>query len=190
MFYPTAPESRNAAPARTGSGVWRRTCLCARLLRDVVAALPGGVLRGLDLLPALAPQNADETPHRVLLPARCFDDFSERHTLGTLHHRDHLCFFVGSRFTCALRRRCAPGSLGRGLLRLSLGGRGVGRLFRGVRGETRDRLTDPRNGRLAIGELLDRLQVVEWGNTREAIPGLYQTGRGPFRGELREFFRR
>ena len=39
------------------------------LLRDVVAALPGSVLRRFDLLPALAAKDDDKTPHRVLLPA-------------------------------------------------------------------------------------------------------------------------
>jgi hypothetical protein len=49
----------------TGSGVGREE-VEDRLLRDVVAALPGGVLRGFDLLPALAPQDADEAPNGML----------------------------------------------------------------------------------------------------------------------------
>ena len=61
------------------------------LLRDFVAALPGGVLRGLDLLPTLAAQDADEAAHSVLLPSGGFLRFR-------LHHRDHLSILVGSRF--------------------------------------------------------------------------------------------
>ena len=39
------------------------------LLGDTVAALPGGVLRGLDLLAAFAAQDANEAANCVRLPA-------------------------------------------------------------------------------------------------------------------------
>ena len=40
------------------------------LLRDAVGSLPGGVLRGFDLLSALAAEDADEASNGVVLPAR------------------------------------------------------------------------------------------------------------------------
>ena len=71
--WPT--QMRNAAPAGTGSGVCYDD-FAGRLLRDAIAALPGGVLRGFDLLAALAPQDANEAPDRMRLPGRGF------HNLG------------------------------------------------------------------------------------------------------------
>jgi hypothetical protein len=60
-------KAENAA----ASANWKRRCKEGAeggLLRDVVAALPGGVLRGFDLPLALAAEDADKTPHCVLLP--------------------------------------------------------------------------------------------------------------------------
>ncbi len=70
------------------------------------------------------------------------------------------------------------------LLRLPFGGRDVGRRLRTVRGQTRDRLPDSRDGGLAARELLYRLQFVEGSDAREAIPGVHQAGRGPIRSEF------
>ena len=50
-----------------------------------------------------------------------------------------------------------------------------------------DRLPDPRHGDLAGGELPHRLQVVERGDAREAVPGFRQAVGGPARGELGQF---
>ena len=52
------------------------------LLRNAIGALPGGVLRGLHLLPALAAQDPHEAAHCVLLPARRFHDRFERYSFG------------------------------------------------------------------------------------------------------------
>jgi len=60
------------------------------LLRDAVAALPGGVLRGFDLLAALAAQDADEAAHRVLLPAGGSGDFGEGRALGATLATDRI----------------------------------------------------------------------------------------------------
>ena len=49
-----------------------------------------------------------------------------------------------------------------------LGGRDTFRLFRAVRGQTLDRRPNTRHRRLAAGELLHRLQVVERGHAGEA----------------------
>jgi hypothetical protein len=75
-----------------------------------------------------------------------------------LHHRDYLCFLVGARFGCAPLRPGARRSLRRGLLSRPLGGRDAGRTWRTVRGQTRNSLPDTRDGGLAAGDVLDRLQ--------------------------------
>lgn len=55
------------------------------LFSDTVVALTGSVFGRLDLLAALAPQNADESTHRVFLPPGGADDLVERHSLGSPH---------------------------------------------------------------------------------------------------------
>jgi hypothetical protein len=74
------------------------------LFQDSIRALSGCVLSGFDLLPALAAQDADETAHRVLLPARDFHDLGQSRAFGALHHGDHLRLVVGARFGCAFLR--------------------------------------------------------------------------------------
>jgi hypothetical protein len=85
-------------------------------LVPAVAALPGGILRGFDLRSALAPEDAHEPPDRVLLPAGGLDDLGQRHTLGSLHHRDYFGLLVGALFVGASARRFASGGLLWGLL--------------------------------------------------------------------------
>src|ERR1700733_3181748 len=92
-MWPT--QAGNAALVGTRSGVSLKE-LDWSLLGDLVRALPGGVLRGLDLLAALAGEDADEATDGVLLPARSCYDLSQRRTLGALHHRDHVGLLVGT----------------------------------------------------------------------------------------------
>lgn len=99
------PQRSNAVPAGTGSGVGRK--LRGWLLHYAVAALPSGVFRGFDFLAALAAENADEAPHGVLLPARRFHDFRQRHALSALHHRDHVGLLIGARLGGAFLRPSA-----------------------------------------------------------------------------------
>jgi hypothetical protein len=94
---PRKQERGSGAGPETASG-GERSCI-----RDVVAALPGGILRGLDLLTALAPQDADEAAHRMLRPARGFDNLGERRALPASSSRSPL-LLVGPRFGRALLR--------------------------------------------------------------------------------------
>ena len=66
------------------------------LFPDLVRPFARGVLGGLDLLPSLAAQDADEAANRVRLPARSFHDFGQCRTFGALHHGDHLGLLVGA----------------------------------------------------------------------------------------------
>jgi len=66
------------------------------LLCDLVRALARGVLGRLDHLASFAAQKADESTHRMQLPARGGHDLGQGRTLGALHHRDHLGLLVGA----------------------------------------------------------------------------------------------
>ena len=77
MTQATTPPWREPAAALGRNGL-------GGLLRDLVDPLAGRALRGVDLLAALAAEDADETTDGVLLPPRDFDDFGQRRTLGTL----------------------------------------------------------------------------------------------------------
>jgi hypothetical protein len=46
---------------------------------------------------------------------------------------------------------------------------------------------DPANRRLAVRELLDRLEVAEGRDAGEAVPGLDEAADGPLAGEFGEF---
>ena len=59
------PGRRGTPPRHEPEAALEAEDVAGRLLRDAVAALPGGVLRGFDLLPALAAQDADEAPDGV-----------------------------------------------------------------------------------------------------------------------------
>src|SRR5947209_1935495 len=80
--------------ARIGSGVATKGFWNAWLGSDAVVALPGRVLRRLDLLAGLAAENAHEAAHRMLLPSRCPNDLIEADAVGPQHHCDHLGLFV------------------------------------------------------------------------------------------------
>jgi hypothetical protein len=67
----TPPRRETEAALGCGTARW--------LLCDAVRALALGVLRGFDLVAALAAKDADEAADRVLLPVRRFDDLCERH---------------------------------------------------------------------------------------------------------------
>jgi hypothetical protein len=75
-----------------------------------------GVLGRLDPLPSLAAEDADESPHRVRLPASGFHDFGKCGALGALHHRDHFRLLVG-----AIRLWLGDGLLGSARLLRGLG---------------------------------------------------------------------
>src|SRR5450756_1476111 len=80
-------------------GGWPRRRLVAvtwGLFGDAVRPLASGVLRRLDPLTCFTAQQGNEAAHGVRLPARCFPDLVERHTLGALHHRDHLRLLVAA----------------------------------------------------------------------------------------------
>ena len=66
------------------------------LFRDLVGALPAGVLRGLDRVAALAAQDAYEASNCVPLPTSRLHNLGERHTLRAPHHRDHLSLLVAA----------------------------------------------------------------------------------------------
>jgi hypothetical protein len=154
------------------------------LLFNLVRALVVSVLQGLDLLPTLAAENADKAADRVLLPACRFHDLGQRHTLRAFYHSDYFGLLVGARFGCVFLRPAAPRSLRRGLLRPSPLRPHGRRLWRNVGGQPPDRLEDSGDCRLAVCELLYRLQVVEGRHAREAVPGVNQTGRRAFRSEF------
>ena len=81
------------------------------------------------------------------------------------------------------RRVLGGGILGRlGLLR-----RDRGRLWRGGGRQCLDGLPDPGDRRLAVRELLDRLEVAEGQHAGEGVPDLDEAGDGPVGGELGEF---
>ena len=85
----------------------------------------------------------------------------------------------------ALARR-GRGVLGGGSLPRPLALRGnVGRLWRNGGAQWLDGLPDPGHGALAVGELLDRLEIAaESGHPREAVPDLDQAVGRPVGGEL------
>lgn len=86
-------SQENAAPVGAGSGVWLRK-LHWWLLGDLVRALPGVSLRRLDLLRSLAAEDADETPHGVLLTARGGYDLTQRRASGAFQQRDDFDLLV------------------------------------------------------------------------------------------------
>jgi len=67
-----------------------------KLLRDAVSAFARVVLRGLDLLPTLAPEDADKTTHSVRLPARRRHDLRHRRAFGALDQHDDLGLLVAA----------------------------------------------------------------------------------------------
>ena len=69
------------------------------------------ILRGLNLLAALAAQSADETTDRVLLPARRFDDLGQARALCAFHQRDDFRLLVRNSVApvCARARGIAWG---------------------------------------------------------------------------------
>src|ERR1700682_2127933 len=77
----------NAAGAGARGGVWDPR---GRLLRDAVHAVAGGVLLRFDLQPALAAEDADEAPDRVLLPTGELLNLGQTRALGPLHEGDYL----------------------------------------------------------------------------------------------------
>src|ERR1700693_2320180 len=100
--------------AGTPSRAWNRKRrlderLLANLLGDLVDSLPAGVLGRLDLLSALAAQDADKAPDCMCLPFGDGHDLGQRRTFGPLHHRDYFSLLVGVvRFGFAGWLPCAP----------------------------------------------------------------------------------
>jgi hypothetical protein len=92
------------------------------LLRDAVVALPGGVLRRLDLLAALAAEDADEAAHRVRLPAGGFYDLGQGDAPGALYHGDYFRFLIAAGFIGTLLRPGATRTLAGDFLALPLAG--------------------------------------------------------------------
>ena len=65
-------QAETSPRALTEGGVsWRLRLFC-----DAIRVLPGVVLRGHDILPSFAAQDADEASHSVLLPARGYENLS------------------------------------------------------------------------------------------------------------------
>ena len=85
--------ARNAAPARTGSGVRRNR---SWLLGDTLGAFPSVVLRGLDLLAPFATEDADKAPYAVRVPLRSGHDLGQCRAFGAFQHRDNFRFLVGA----------------------------------------------------------------------------------------------
>ena len=77
-----AYTSKKVAPAGDGSDVSEGDCW---LFGDSVGALAGFVLRGLDLLPSLAAEDADETAHCVRLSVCRGHDLGQRCASRPLH---------------------------------------------------------------------------------------------------------
>ena len=75
------------------------------------SSLPGGVLRGFDLLLSLATEDADKAPHGVALPTRGFDDLSQGYALRPFHQRYDRRLLVAALLLRAFLRRGAPRSL-------------------------------------------------------------------------------
>jgi hypothetical protein len=138
----------------------------------VVAALPGGILRGLDLLTALAPQDADEAAHRMLRPARGFDNLGERRALPASSSQSPL-LLVGPRFG---RTLLGPVRV----VAWPLGGRDVGRRLRNVRGLTRYRLPVRATAALRFVNFF-----TGFGSSKGATPAEF----GPFRRQLGQLLR-
>src|SRR5438552_16749693 len=64
------------------------------LLGHTVDPLARGILLRFDLQPALAAEDADEAPDRVLLPTGEFLNLGQARALGPLHQGDYLGLLV------------------------------------------------------------------------------------------------
>ena len=84
------PPGRNRRRRFLEGTIWRAP------LRDAVTALAGGILCRLDLLPALATEDADEATNRVLLPARRRHDLRRGGSALPRDQADHCGVLAGA----------------------------------------------------------------------------------------------
>ena len=154
------------------------------MLRDAVTPLAIGALEGLDVEPRLLAEAArDEAAHAVRLPFGRVHDLLETRAIRPANEFQH------DGLLAALARPFGPvGGVRSGRLfgRPGLLRRNAGGLWRGGRRQGLDSLPDPAGRRLAVRELLDRLQSVEGHHSREAVPNLGEAVDGPLGGELGE----
>jgi hypothetical protein len=72
------------------------------LLRNSIRALSGGVLGRFDPLPTLAAQDAHETPHSVLLPARGFHDLGQGAPFARFISAITSAFLLSTTWSCPI----------------------------------------------------------------------------------------
>src|SRR5688572_11527351 len=131
---------------------------------DPVGALLALAPRGLDLEAKFFDQGpADETPHRMCLPARRLHDLGQARPLFAPKEFDNLGGFATLAGDCTrcLSPRRAVGALSRRLLRPWLLRCGTCLLWRNAGRQALDRLPNSRDGGLPVREFLNRLEVVK-----------------------------
>ena len=157
------------------------------LLRDAIRALPGGVLGGFDLLPALTAQDAYETADRVSLPARGLHNLRQVAPLARFIRAITSAFLLARDSVAPLcaRARCEAlaGDFFDRVLSVPTGA--AGGATSGDRCWTASQIRVTAIFRLV--NFLTSFKCVERRHAREAVPGVDQAGCGPFRGEFGQF---